>query len=374
MNICYVANNRFPSERAHMTQMVHMCNAFAKLGHEVTYLVTDRNTSIKEDPETFFGMPLLFTVDKVSVPDVSGRSSRIPHIFHPALFFVQRFVYAYRASRYIRERKFDIVYGRDEWILWLLTWWITTRMVWESHEARFSFAARKLVKEIPLVVISEGIRDFYSTHKVDPTRILVAYDAVDERFFESLPTSISARMKLGIVSVKPIVLYIGGLESWKGAETLCEAGENQELFEVGIIGGKEKEVSELRLKYPHVHFFGSYPYRELPTLQQAADILVIPNTGTIPLSTLYTSPLKLFTYMTSRKPIVASSIPSITNVLSPDEAFFFTPDSAHDLQQTIQYVLQNPEESKEKSERAYQKSLHSTWLVRARNIVAFLSK
>ena len=72
------------------------------------------------------------------------------------------------------------MYGRDEWILWLLSLWIETQIVWESHEARFSFAARKLAVTIPIVVIAEGIREFYVGRGVDPWRILVAYDAVDD--------------------------------------------------------------------------------------------------------------------------------------------------------------------------------------------------
>lgn len=354
--------------------MVHMCNAFVANGHEVTYLVTDRKTHITESPEVFFGVPLLFTVDKVSVPDVSGRSPHIPHLFHPALFFIQRLVYAYRASRYIRARKFDVVYGRDEWILWLLSQWITVRIVWESHEARFSYAARKLIQTISLVVISEGIRDFYVARGVDSARILVAYDAVDERFFDPLSTTASARERLGIVSTKPAVMYIGGLEDWKGAHILCEAGKNQDMFEVYIIGGKDREVNAMKAKYPAVHFLGSYPYRELPILQQAADVLVIPNIGTTPLSTLYTSPLKLFTYMSSKKPIVASRIPSITNVLSPDEGNFFTADDAEDLRNVIITTITHKEESYAKCERAYEKSLHSTWNERAQKITEFFSR
>lgn len=374
MKICYVANNRFPSERAHMTQMVQMCNAFVNGGHDVTYLVTDRKSGIAEDPETFFGTPLLFRIDKVSVPDVSGRSPRIPHIFHPALFFLQRLVYAYRAGRYIKTHGFDYVYGRDEWILWLLSKWIRVPIVWESHEARFSYAARKLVANIPLIVISEGIRDFYVAKGVDPSRILVAYDAVDERFFETTPATAVARQALSFVGDKPIALYIGGLEGWKGAETLCKAGKDQDVFQVCIMGGKEHEIATLRRAYPWVHFLGAHPYRELPQHQQAGDVLVIPNTGTIALSTLYTSPLKLFTYMTSKKPIVASRIPSITNVLTDDEAYFFTADDPKDLQQTIITALSNTELSQKKSALAYQKSLHSTWSERARTIATFLEQ
>ncbi len=169
-------------------------------------------------------------------------------------------------------------------------------------------------------------------------------------------------------------MYIGGLEEWKGANTLCEAGKGQDVFDVYVIGGKEKEITNMKGLYPHVHFLGSHPYRELPVLQQAADVLVIPNTGTNALSSLYTSPLKLFTYMTSKKPIIASRIPSITNVLTEDEAYYSIADDAEDLQNVIIAVIADTEGSHKKAERAYQKSLYSTWSERARNIATFLER
>ena len=346
MKICYVANSRFPSERAHMTHIVHMCNAFATQGHEVTLLVTDRKTEITE----------------------------IPRIFHPYFFFIQRVIFAYRAVQNCTTQKYNLLYGRDEWILWMLSFFVKTKIVWESHEARYSFAARRLLKNTSfLVVISEGIQNFYIKCGIEKKKIVVAHDAVDERFFKVPATKHEARAHLGITTSKTVVMYIGGLEKWKGAETLFMASEHQDVFRVYIVGGKEHEILLYTKAYPSCRFLGARPYRELPIVQQAADILVIPNTAKVALSAEYTSPLKLFSYMTAKKPIVASRIPSITNILSEDDAYFFTADDSVDLQRVIKTAIDSPKKSHTKAQHAYTKSSLYTWNARAQKILTYLS-
>lgn len=375
MKICYIANSRFPSERAHMTQIVQMCNAFVANGHEVTLLVTDRKTDIQESPEIFFGIPLNFSVLRISVPDIAGRSPKIPVVLHPYLFFIQRLTFAFWSARHIQKNTYSHLYGRDEWILWFISFLTKVSIVWESHEARYSFAARRLLrKQSPLVVISEGICDFYTQRGIARERILVAHDAVDNRFFADHLSTDEAREMLGMKPQKPVAMYIGGLEKYKGAVTFFEATKNQDTFEAYVVGGKENEIPSFREAYPHIHFLGPRPYRELPWVQQAADVLVIPNTGTVLLSALYTSPLKLFSYMTAKKPIVASRIPSITNILRDTEAYFFSADDAGSLRDVIHTVLTHPKEAQEKAEHAYKKSLEYTWEQRAKKILNFLTK
>ena len=60
----------------------------------------------------------------------------------------------------------------------------------------------------------------------------------------------------------------------------------------------------------------------------AADILVIPTSGKEPIGARYTSPMKLFEYMAARLPIIAAKVPSLTEILSDDSAFWFEPDNA----------------------------------------------
>ena len=42
MKILYLANIRFPSDRAHATQIFNMCNGFASNGADTTLVVADR--------------------------------------------------------------------------------------------------------------------------------------------------------------------------------------------------------------------------------------------------------------------------------------------------------------------------------------------
>lgn len=374
MHICYVANSRFPSERAHMTQIVSMCNAFSMLGHRVTLFVTNRRTDISALPEAHFGVPFLFKVKRVAVFDGAGISHHIPRFLQRWAFFAQRITFTVNTLLHPSLASADVVYGRDEWILWMLSLFTEKRLVWESHEAHYGFAAKRLLrKRIPVVTISEGIRDFYRERGVPTSQLFVAHDGMDERFFKKRLSSTLAREMLDIPICGNVVMYIGGLDTWKGIITFCESGKNVTDFSLYVVGGKEHEIRDLKERFPWVIFLGARDYKELPEVQQAADILVIPNTARIPLSALYTSPLKLFSYMASCVPIVASRIPSITTVLSEREAYFFTPDDPVSLRDTVRTALSDIV-AKDKAKRAYQKSKEYTWEKRAESILAFLSR
>lgn len=373
MNIAYIANMRFPSERAHATQIVHMSNAFASLGHNVTLFVTTRKTAITESPEEYYGVHFNFKVSRISIPDIVALLHLFPTFLHPYLFTLERMLFAFGFARKARRAKYDLVYCRDEWVLWFVALLAPhTKTVWESLEAKNNYPARKLIARGRTVVISEGIRDRYVElgHTVD--NFVIAHDAVDDTFFAPQATKEEVRKRLGIVSEKPVVMYIGGFDAWKGVETLFVASESLTDTSVIVIGGKPDEILLLKEKYPKVQFLGPRPYKELPTHQQAADVLVIPNTAKNAQSASYTSPLKLFAHMTSKVPIVLSDIPSLRTVLGDDSAFFFTPDNPQELTKIISVVLKDVAAAKEKARRAYERSHEYTWKHRASSILDFI--
>jgi len=357
-----------------MLQIVLMCNAFVARGHSVELSVTNRPTSIDEDPQSYYGIPLLFTISRISVPDIAGNDAHIPAILRSLAYTLQRFIFAVHAGRHIRKGSYDMVYGRDEWVLWFISFLVSTKLIWESHEARFTFATRRIIQHSQkFVVISEGIREFYEEQGVERSKMVVAHDAVDERFFAPHSTMVKARERLGMSGEKPVVMYIGGLEDWKGPQVLFEASRNQSVYDVYVIGGNEDELSRYRKEYPHVHFLGLRPYKELPDNQQAADILVVTNTRANKNSSHYTSPLKLFAYMSSKKPIVVPNVPSVTNIIKDDEAYFYEPDMPASLHEQIIAILKNPVSALKTAEKLYSKSGTFTWQERAKRIIAFIS-
>jgi glycosyltransferase involved in cell wall biosynthesis len=301
---------------------------------------------------------------------------KIPLVFRPILYTVQRFMYIAKLLKYLRTDNFECIYGRDEWLLAVLSVVSKIPVVWESHEAKYSLVAQFVLKRAKkIIVISEGILHFYVQKGVNDEKMLVAHDGIDDSFFLPTLSKSEAREKLGIASVtKPVVMYIGGLDVWKGVDTLFEAGTlGEERFATYAVGGGERELRDYTARFPRVQFLGQRPYKDLKDFQQAADVLVIPNTAKNKLSAEYTSPLKLFAHMTSKVPIVASDIPSITNVLSTKEAYFFEADNAQSLLDTLDTVFKNAEESSMKADNAYALSKHYTWTARARSIINFIT-
>jgi glycosyltransferase involved in cell wall biosynthesis len=82
--------------------------------------------------------------------------------------------------------------------------------------------------------------------------------------------------------------------------------------------------------------------------------------------------MKLFEYMASQKPIVTSKTPAIEQIVSENEAIFYEPDNANDLADAILYALENLEESRKKSQNAYEKVKEYSWEKRAKSVINFM--
>jgi glycosyltransferase involved in cell wall biosynthesis len=87
----------------------------------------------------------------------------------------------------------------------------------------------------------------------------------------------------------------------------------------------------------------------------------------------YTSPLKLFEYMASRRPIVASNLPSLMEILEDKKnSILFEADNERDLAEKINYCISN--DMTYIVDNAYKDVLNFTWEKRAYNIIKFIKK
>ncbi len=360
----YIANIRMPTERAHGIQVAHMCAAFARAGAEVTLLVPDRKT-IVEDPFEYYGVEQNFTIEKIPVPD-TVRFGRLG-------FLLESLVFAFRAAK--RVPPDAVVYTREELPLIFVSFGV--KAFYEAHTLRNGLFFHRLVRRASgIVAISKGAASALMTLPFPREKILVAPDGYDARQFDAPIGKEEARKKLGLPVTAKVAMYIGGLDRWKGVTTLLEASKTLDAqgIRVAIIGGSERELSPLRARYPCVFFLGMRPYREMPANQQAADVLVLPNSATERISREFTSPLKLFAYMASGVPIVASDIPSIREILSEDECLFFEPDSPQSLSVAIHNTLSmaTHRASVARAQVAMAKANAYTWEKRADRILSKL--
>lgn len=355
MKIAYVANIRMPTEKAHGVQIMKTCEALIRLGHDIELIVPNRATYVTDDPFSYYNIRTRFPIRRLSVLDTAmyGRFG----------FLLQSFTFACSLRFFLRTHAYDIIYSRDEHILAFLS----QAFVWESHTGSLNGAARSVMHRAKhIVVISKGLKELYVSQSITPNMITVAHDGIDLEDFAHPQTKAESRARLALPTDKKIAMYIGRLDGWKGTDTLLKAAAHlPDGFEVVVIGGEEAQVKRLSEAYPNIRFLGFRPYNELADNMAAADVLVLPNTGKDVISVKYTSPLKLFAYMTSGIPIVASDLPSIREVVDEHGVFFVPPDNPEELARGIMKALD------EKQERAlYAKSVveQYAWVERARII------
>jgi len=84
------------------------------------------------------------------------------------------------------------------------------------------------------------------------------------------------------------------------------------------------------------------------------------------------SPLKMFEYMAAQRPIIASDLPSIREILNENNAVLIKPDSPDDLARGIEQLLKKPDFSAKIAKRAYQDVQRYTWQKRTEKILDFI--
>lgn len=134
--------------------------------------------------------------------------------------------------------------------------------------------------------------------------------------------SVRVREQWGISASAPLVLYTGTFEAYQGLELLYGAAARLKTTHpearVLIVGGEPDQVTAARAAAERdglpVIFTGRRPATEMSSFVAACDILVSPRiTGT-------NTPLKIYSYLRSGRPIVATDLRTHTQVLEPGTA------------------------------------------------------
>lgn len=378
MKIIYVANTRMPTEMAHGVQIAHMCEAFAENGADME-LVVPRRFSIshvgKEDPFKYYGIKKNFKIKKVFCLDPTPLNKYLG----PVSFLTEAFSFAISVSTYLLFKKTDIIYSRDRFSLFFLALFKKNIIleVHQMHRSLFKFALNRVRK---IIVITKGLKDDLIKRGVNGGKIFVASDGVDLETFKIKENKEECRKKLSLPLDKKLIIYIGQLYKWKGAETLALASKYISSDNLVVIAGGIKWYLDnfvdflKKEKLDKVLILGHQDYSLIPCFVKAADCLVLTGTVKYGISEKYTSPMKMFEYMTSRTPIVASDLPSFREVLSEKNAILVKPDNPQAMAEGIEKAIKSKEFCAKISEQAYQDVQKYTWNNRAKSILDFIKK
>ncbi|MDO8495012.1 MAG: glycosyltransferase family 4 protein [bacterium] len=379
MRILYIANQRIPTEKAYGLQISKMCEAFADLGHEVVLMAPTRRNPIKEDLFDYYNVRRNFKFKKIWALDfyLPGKWDRLA-------FEIKTFCSAMVVACRAWLGHYDVIYSRDEWPLWFLSFCRPGKIVFEAH--KFSkpkgFMYGRLNKlSRPLIVITQGLKKSFAGWGYKIERMVVSPDGVDLEEFSLTVSQEDARKKASLPLDKKIVMYTGHLYDWKGVDTLIDAVKLfPEDYLLVLVGGTEEDLSAYSRKIKDKGFarkiflLGRWPHGAIPNFLRAADVLVLPNKGGDQLSESYTSPLKLFEYMASGRPIIASDLPSLREVLNEDNAVLVEPNNAMTLFNAIKKIIDDPALGKRISSKALEEVKKYTWRKRAEQILNFLGQ
>jgi glycosyltransferase involved in cell wall biosynthesis len=223
-----------------------------------------------------------------------------------------------------------------------------------------------------IVAISSALRERLIDRAPElAERVWVEHDGVDLRLFDSqkLDRAVS-RQQLGL-SDQPIAVYTGRVNAEKGAGVLLDAAALLKEWKVVLVG-RVYEKAFLEKRSPNVIFTGFVPPADVPMYLAAADALVLPSTYELPYAA-YTSPLKLFEYMASGRPIVASDLPVLSEVLRHEEnALLVKTGDAAALASAVTRVLSDPDLARRLQENARADVARYSWESRATRIIEAL--
>jgi glycosyltransferase involved in cell wall biosynthesis len=173
---------------------------------------------------------------------------------------------------------------------------------------------------------------------IAPSRFM--RDAVVRRFGEDKVVHIPNGIDTSLIEPsgldKDFVLYLGRLSPEKGVETLLQAHAADNAAWRLVVAGSGPLLQDLKSRFPLAEFTGHLTGDALKTRLREASLVVVPSEWH------ENSPLSILEAMAHAKPIVASRIGGIPELVRDGETgFLFNPKNTQELSSRIRVLLDN---------------------------------
>jgi len=393
MKFIYLTNSRLPGEKAHAIQIMKTCAALAaNVSIKIVHPSRVNRPWLRSvvDLQKYYKLPRDVKRKLVYSLDLFNVVPKLPFgkpFAYKLVFAIQTVTYHIALLPLLLNSSTDVYYTRDSLtaaLLIILRKKSTSTVIYESHRFPSSRLGRLLNRWLVnkldgIVVLTNLLATRYMDLGMSEKRIAVVPDAVDVHDFDRC-SKLEARHHFGIDKNIFVVMYVGHMYKWKGVDTLIEAASQlRDNEQVWLVGGTPEELPRIeqlinKLNATNIHLAGYVPYRHISTYMAAADVLVIPNSGESDTSRFYTSPIKLFEYMAAKRPIIASNLPSLREIIVHGEtAFLVEPDDSHLLSRAIQRLRLDPDMASRLVNKAAVLVNENSWSNRSKRILEFVT-
>ena len=349
-----------------------MCSAFSANGINTTLLATTSKAKRKEYDKTkdkiwnFYGVKNKF--------DIMLFGFKYPNISF------RQFFHGLYTCLYLLNKDFSIIYTRSEWVAIFSSLLLRRKTILELHNFKYIFSQKLIVKKsllnkhISVVCISNALKLELIKYGYS-RKIIVAHDGVDLNFFDINVDKSIFRKKHNISKSIPLVTHIGSIREGRGFDTIINAANKMKDCSFLFICGHEADVeiinNQKNKKQKNVKLLDFVPNSEIPEILKSSDILLM--TYTSDLDTLrFTSPLKMFEYMASKKPIISSDFPVLREVLNNKNSILIPHSNTEALIDAINKLKKDKKFSNQISTQAFEDVKKYTWNIRAQIITDFL--
>lgn len=320
MKIAYLFNSSVPSYNASSLQVINVCHQIANYVGKIT-LITP-NTGLKKSLYDHYGIYKNFKILKIKYFD------KFPKGINYYFFSISSIIHALCI-------KPDLFITRNYFTLFLLIL-LRKKVVFEVHtdlkiEGKLNnfiynnfsiFNSKNLVN---LIFITNSLKNyFFKKYRIKKRKISIIPSASN---FKSFLPHINRNKKLKVG-------YFGLVNKSRGFDFILKLSKIDKNNEYHIVGGLNKDINFYKLKYPNKNLsLNSYlTHKKVRDYIRKMDLLLLPyekkvlvsgNVGDIG---KFTSPIKLFDYLASSKPIMASSLPVFKEILSNKKNCIFVND------------------------------------------------
>lgn len=363
----------------------HICgvvNGLQRSGYRVTAALVGKNPLIAEDvtalplaPPGAFGLPWqsnFYRFDRLVVDQVAAFARKTP------IDLVYQRLSAASYSGVVLSRRLNVPlvveYNGSEA-------WIARHWGKPFHDQQLAEATEEAMLRHAhlLVTISDVLRQELLDKGIPAERIVTYPNCIEPAMFDPdrfSPAEIAAlRRRWGIADDALVATFVGTFGRWHGAEVLARAArdllEEHAAWAKGhklhfLLVGDGLQLPEVRQilrahhNGGHVTFTGLVPQADAPLYLAASDILVSPHVPNADGTRFFGSPTKLFEYMAMGKPILASDLEQIGEILrgSPHmrgietadgsantdaPALLCSPGDARDIVDGLKFLGERPE-------------------------------
>lgn len=364
MKILYQSTSYIPSYAANSVHVMNMVDEFVKLGHDVKLLALDGNIKISESEYEYYGVNDNFEIVKHKY---DTKFEKLKYIVN-SLIFARKYKPTLIVSRFPFGAYMLLLFGFNVVL-------DAHGPIWKGNILKsFLWRIFKNSNNLRVTTNSGSLKQMFEDEGMKPKYgITVAFNG-SKVFPLNEYYELKEKKEFNIG-------YIGGLYEGRGIDVIINIAKKMPDIAFHIAGGSKEDIENLKKEYElpsNIIFYGHVEPSKVYTFRNSCDVLLAPYHksgiggfgGGASDSSKYANPIKTIEYLSSSKPIIASDMSMIREVLIDQNAVLIDVDNIQEWVDAIKLLKNDKLKYEKYCQNGYEYFVNSlTWEARAKKVL-----